>query len=68
MTISKTNETWLVIAAWAKTEIEKAHVENEKPADEVSTAFTRGRIAMLRNLLKLSDVERKPVIPQVPGY
>jgi hypothetical protein len=69
MTISKTNETWLVIAAWAKTEIEKAHVEMEQliryPG---SDDFTRGRIAMLRDLLRLPDGEKKPTIPESPTY
>jgi len=51
MTIERTSSTWITIDAWAKDAIEAArdNLENADDSEE------RGRIAALRELLRLAD-------------
>lgn len=68
MTISPTDPTWLAVAEEIKSRIEEARDEIERMQPDADTAFIRGRIAELRDLLKLAGAVKMHAIPQPPTY
>lgn len=56
-------ETWRDVAAWAEPRLAAARAELESPnTDDARARYLRGRIAILKDLLALPDVEAQPAV------
>jgi hypothetical protein len=60
--------SWIQIEAWAKTKLDQERFKNDDAAmDAVQTAFIRGRIALLKELLALPTNQDKATRARMTG-
>ena len=58
--IDRYSSTWLFIKAWAETELIKAREQNDyQKTTELKTAALRGRIKLLKELIKLPEPTKR---------
>jgi hypothetical protein len=57
------NPVWLKLKSYLEEELLRLRALNDKMVSEVSTAETRGRIAQIKDLLRVEDEPPDEVVP-----